>query len=154
GAGGGGPGGGSRGPRPHRRLRPRPRAIAQEAFMPVTPTYPGIYIEELASGAHSVTAAPTSITVFVGYTHPFKTAAFDEAVELFSFTDYENAFGGLFRSGLVQNHVAYAVNDFFLNGGSHAYVVGLQAEYLDSSGTSLGLVDPATAQIGNIVFTA
>jgi uncharacterized protein len=122
--------------------------------MPVTTSYPGIYIEELPSSAHSVTAAPTSIAVFVGYTHPFKTAAFDEAIELFSFTDYENAFGGLYRSGLVQNHVAYAVNDFFLNGGSHAWVVGLQAEYLDSGGTSLGVVDAATAQIGNIVFTA
>src|SRR6266550_1908682 len=122
--------------------------------MPVTTSYPGIYIEELPSSAHSITTSPTSIAVFVGYTHPFKTAAFNGAVEVFGFTDYENAFGGLYRSGLVQNHVAYAVNDFFLNGGSHAYVVGLQAEYLDSGGTSLGTVDPATAQIGNIVFTA
>lgn len=122
--------------------------------MPVTPTYPGIYIEELPSTAHSVTASPTSIAVFVGYTHPFKTQSFGEAVELFGFAEYETAFGGLYRSGVVQSHVAYAVNDFFLNGGSHAWVVGLEAEYLDSGGSSLGLVEPATAQIGNIVFTA
>src|SRR5437016_4792839 len=28
--------------------------------MPITPTYPGIYIEELPSSAHTITAAPTS----------------------------------------------------------------------------------------------
>jgi phage tail sheath protein FI len=122
--------------------------------MPVTTSYPGIYIEELPSNAHSVTAAPTSIAVFVGYTHPFKTETFGQPVELFSFTDYENDFGGLYASGDVQNHVAYAVNQFFLNGGSHAYVVGLKAEYLDSGGSALGDIEPATAQIGNIVFSA
>ena len=41
--------------------------------MPVTPTYPGVYIEELPSSTHTITAAPTSVTVFIGYTHPFKT---------------------------------------------------------------------------------
>ena len=32
--------------------------------MAITPTYPGIYIQELPSGAHTIVAAPTSITVF------------------------------------------------------------------------------------------
>jgi uncharacterized protein len=50
--------------------------------MPVTPTYPGIYIQELPSSARTITAAPTSITVFVGYTHPFKTKNYDKAVNL------------------------------------------------------------------------
>ena len=53
--------------------------------MPVTPTYPGIYIEEILSNSHTITAAPTSVTVFVGYTHPFKTRPqhYGEAVEIF-----------------------------------------------------------------------
>ena len=95
--------------------------------MPVTPTYPGIYIEELPSSSRTITAAPTSIAVFVGYTHPFKTKStnFKKAVQIFNFTDYENEFGGLYRSGLVTADVADAVNQFFLNGGSVAYVVGL-----------------------------
>ena len=65
--------------------------------MPVTPTYPGIYIEEILSNAHTITAAPTSVTVFVGYTHPFKTLPqnYGAAIEIFSFTDYEREFGGL-----------------------------------------------------------
>ena len=41
--------------------------------MPITPTYPGVYIEELPSTSHTILAAPTSITAFVGYTHPLKT---------------------------------------------------------------------------------
>jgi len=120
--------------------------------MPVTTSYPGIYIEELPSNAHTITAAPTSITVFVGYTHPFKTQAFNTAVELFSFTEYETNFGGLYSSNEVSNHVAYAVNEFFLNGGSHAYVVGLQPKYNGAAGSPP--VAAATATIAGIEFTA
>jgi phage tail sheath protein FI len=96
--------------------------------MPVNPTYPGIYIEELPSSSRTITAAPTSITVFVGYTHPFKTKRtnFNKAVQIFNFTDYENEFGGHYTSGLISANVAHAVNQFFLNGGSVAYVVGLE----------------------------
>src|SRR5437870_4026658 len=93
--------------------------------MPVTPSYPGLYIEELPLSAHSIAAAPTSITVIVGYTHPFKTKRFNEAVRLFSFTEYEREFGGMFASGLIEAHVPHAANQFFLNGGSDLYVVGL-----------------------------
>jgi uncharacterized protein len=41
--------------------------------MPVTVSYPGIYILELPSSTHTITAAPTNIAVFIGYTHPLKT---------------------------------------------------------------------------------
>ena len=66
--------------------------------MPVTPSFPGLYIEELPLSAHSISPAPTSITVIVGFTHPLKTKRFGEAVQLFSFTEYEREFGGLFRT--------------------------------------------------------
>ena len=98
--------------------------------MPLSYSYPGIYIQELPLSTHTITPAPTSITAFVGYTHPWKTAAFNTAVQLFSFTDYETYFGGLYTSGLVDSDVAQAVYAFFLNGGNNAYVVGLQPEAL------------------------
>ena len=124
--------------------------------MPITPTYPGIYIEELQSNAHTITGAPTSITVFVGYTHPFKTnsANWGKAVEIFSFTDYERQFGGLYTSGVLEAHVAYAVNQFFLNGGSNAYVVALQPSYYDALGNNQGLVQASSVQVGPVTFTA
>lgn len=36
--------------------------------MPVLTTYPGVYIEEISSGVHTITGVATSITAFVGYT--------------------------------------------------------------------------------------
>jgi len=98
--------------------------------MSLSYSYPGIYIQELPLSTHTITPAPTSITAFVGYTHPWKTANFNTAVQLFSFTDYETYFGGLYTSGLVGSHVAQAVYAFFLNGGNNAYVVGLRSEAL------------------------
>src|SRR5579871_6476306 len=99
--------------------------------MPVTPTYPGIYIEELPNSTHTITAAATSIAVFVGYTHPFKTlpANWGKPIELFSFADYQRQFGGFFTSDFLPDNVALAVNQFFLNGGTDAFVIGLQASY-------------------------
>lgn len=105
--------------------------------MPLSYSYPGIYIQELPLSTHTITPAPTSITAFVGYTHPWKTSAFNTAIQLFSFTDYETYFGGLYTSGLVNSDVAQAVYAFFLNGGNNAYVVGLQPEALVGS-TSQG----------------
>lgn len=123
--------------------------------MAITPTYPGIYIEELPSSTHTITAAATSITVFVGYTHPFKTnpANWGKAVEIFSFADYEREFGGLYTSGVIESHVAYAVNQFFLNGGSDAYVVALQPNYYDTTGANQGLVMPATLPLSAVTLT-
>jgi phage tail sheath protein FI len=34
--------------------------------MPVSPTYPGVYLEEVPSGSRTVTGASTSVTAFVG----------------------------------------------------------------------------------------
>ena len=118
--------------------------------MPVTTSYPGLYLEELPSNAHSITAAPTSITVFVGYTHPFKTRHFNNAVQLFSFTDYEREFGGLYVSRYVDSYVAHALNQFFLNGGSNAYVVGLQPQF--QSGPQRDVLPPTLTR-GGVVLT-
>src|ERR1035441_6283631 len=98
--------------------------------MPLSYSYPGIYIQVLPLSTHTITPAPTSIAAFVGYTHPWKTTVFNTAIQLFSFSDYETYFGGLYTSGLVDSDVAQAVYAFFLNGGSNAYVVGLQPEAL------------------------
>jgi hypothetical protein len=104
--------------------------------MPVTTSYPGVYIQELPSVTHSVAPAPTSIAAFIGYTHPFLTpeANFLKAIQLFSFADYQNSFGGLFSSPWLPDHVGQAVYQFFLNGGATCYVVGLQATEFLSGG--------------------
>jgi uncharacterized protein len=123
--------------------------------MAITTSYPGLYIQELPSNSHTITASPTSVTVFVGYTHPFKTdpTLWGVATEIFSFTDYERNFGGLYTSGVVESHVAYAVNQFFLNGGSDAFVVALPSSYYDSTGNKKADVLPPTVTVGPVTFT-
>ena len=128
--------------------------------MTVTTSYPGIYIQELPSLVHTITPSPTSIAVFVGYTHPFRTREFLTAVQLFSFADYQAKFGGFFSSPWQPDYVGQAVYQFFLNGGPTCYVVGLQAqEYYAYSGsppqlTPQGQVVPAGVSVGGIIFTA
>jgi uncharacterized protein len=135
--------------------------------MPVTTSYPGVYIQELPSLVHTITPAPTSIAAFVGYTNPFAPqATFNQAIQLFSFADYQKNFGGFFYSPWQPDYVGQAVYQFFLNGGQTCYVVAIQAQdYYVESGGELSLpsqgsvaVTAATATVecggGNLNFTA
>ncbi|WNG35777.1 phage tail sheath family protein [Archangium violaceum] len=122
--------------------------------MPVTTSYPGIYIEELPSTSRTIAAAPTSNTVFIGYSHPYKTKSqhWNKAVQIFSFAEYEREFGGLFRSAHLFSDLPYAVQNFFLNGGSVAFIVALDPDLPEASVdfgpvrfTALEPVDDVTA---------
>jgi phage tail sheath protein FI len=84
--------------------------------MPVLTTYPGVYIEEISSGVHTITGVATSITAFIGYT---QRGLDHRATQIFSFADFERTFGGL----AADSELSYAVQQFFANGGSNAYVV-------------------------------
>ena len=84
--------------------------------MPIAPTYPGVYIEELPSAVRTIVAVPSSIAAFVGYT----ARGLDQRpTRIQSFADFERGFGGLDRD----SELSYAVQQFFLNGGGDAYVV-------------------------------
>jgi phage tail sheath protein FI len=60
--------------------------------MPISPTYPGVYIEELPSAVRTITGVPTSVAAFVG-TAP--RGAVDRPVHITSWADYQREFGGL-----------------------------------------------------------
>ena len=133
--------------------------------MSVAPSYPGLYIQELPSSSHAIVPAPTSIAVFIGYSHPYKTKNFAVAQQLFSFSDYETYFGGLFTSGLTDASLPRAVYQFFLNGGSNAYVVGLQPGLFKADGSIAARLGPGgsapasstvatTGGANGLVFTA
>src|SRR5260370_14945009 len=81
-------------------------------------TYPGVYIEELPSGVHTITGVATSIAAFVGWAPEGPT---DRATLVQSFSDFANQFGGLDN----RSNLGYAVNQFFGNGGQQAYIVRL-----------------------------
>jgi phage tail sheath protein FI len=118
--------------------------------MPVTPTYPGLYIEEILSNSHTINAAPTSVTVFIGYTHPFKTRPqhFGHAIQIFSFSDYEREFGGMFDVDWLADDVGKAVFQFFGNGGAVAWVVPLLAQFHDLGGGPTVDISPPTLTLG------
>src|SRR6516162_6779977 len=84
--------------------------------MPTTPTYPGVYIQELPSAVHPITGVATSIGAFVGYT---ARGIDNRAQQIFSFSDYERLYGGLASN----SELSYAVQQFFNNGGTQAWVV-------------------------------
>ncbi|MHC1767298.1 MAG: phage tail sheath family protein [Verrucomicrobiia bacterium] len=84
--------------------------------MPTLTTYPGVYIEEVASGVRTITGVATSITAFVGRAWRGPT---DVATTINSFGDFERIFGGLW----IESALGFAVRDFFLNGGAQAIIV-------------------------------
>lgn len=86
--------------------------------MPTTPTYPGVYIEEVPSGVRTITGVATSITAFIGRALRGPTA---QPITINSHADFERIFGGLW----TESTLGYAVRDFYLNGGSQAIIVRL-----------------------------
>ena len=84
--------------------------------MPATLTYPGVYVEEIPSGVHTITGVATSITAFIGQAD---RGPIDEAFVINSFGDFERNFGGLSLSSTM----SFAVRDFYLNGGTKAVIV-------------------------------
>jgi len=111
--------------------------------MPVTPTFPGVYIEEVPSGVRTITGVATSITAFIGRA---LRGPVDDPITINSFGDFERTFGGLW----VDSALGYAVRDFYLNGGTRAIIVRLYRDpaagnthaTLDANGLTMTAVSP------------
>lgn len=111
--------------------------------MPVTLSYPGVYIEEIPSGVRTITGVATSIAAFIGRARSGPT---NEPVTINGFGDFERIFGGVW----AESSLGPAVLDFFQNGGGQAIVVRLYHETaekpataeLDAKGLSLVAVSP------------
>src|SRR5678815_3738868 len=86
--------------------------------MPVPTSYPGVYIEEIPSGVRTITGVATSTAAFIGRA---EKGPVNVATEINSFGDYERIFGGF----QMYTPMAFAVRDFYLNGGSKAIIVRL-----------------------------
>jgi|DewCreStandDraft_5_1066085.scaffolds.fasta_scaffold00317_32 phage tail sheath protein FI len=88
--------------------------------MPATYTFPGVYIEEIPSGVRAITGVSTSDTAFVDF---FLRGPMNQPVRITGLADFERVFGGLDR----RSEASYAIQQFFLNGGSVAWVVRVAA---------------------------
>jgi phage tail sheath protein FI len=86
--------------------------------MPITPTYPGVYIEEISSGVRTITGVATSITAFIGRA---RRGPVNDSTRVQNFGDFERAFGSLW----AKSTMSYAVRQYFQNGGADAIIIRL-----------------------------
>jgi phage tail sheath protein FI len=86
--------------------------------MPIQPTYPGVYIQEVSSGVRTITGVSTSIAAFFGRT---LKGPINKAVRCLSYSDFLREFGG----GHALSDIGSSVKQFFDNGGTDCYVTRL-----------------------------
>ena len=114
--------------------------------MPVSPTYPGVYVEEIPSGVRTIVGVSTSTTAFVGRARkgPVRAvpAVKDDGVPtvIHSFAEFERIFGGLWAA----SPMTFAVQQYFANGGATAVIVRAFNGNLAASSAKWVIVGSAT----------
>jgi hypothetical protein len=83
--------------------------------MPIQPTYPGVYVQEVPSGVRTIMGVSTSIAMFIGRA---KWGPDNEPFQCLNYSDFDRAF----TSDNSMGDLARAVRLFFLNGGTRCYV--------------------------------
>ncbi|MCP4308631.1 MAG: phage tail sheath family protein [bacterium] len=106
--------------------------------------HPGVYIEEIPSGARPIEGVGTSTAIIIGYAvkGPVGTPEL-----LFNFGQYADQFGGINnRHGLTPavDYMGHTVQAFFDNGGSKAFIVRLAPGAGQSSAKLVIPLDTAT----------
>jgi len=84
--------------------------------MPINPTYPGVYVEEIPSGVHNIVGVSTASTAFVDF---FSQGPMSTPTLVNNFTEFQTTFGGLDE----RSEASYGIMQYFLNGGQTAWVV-------------------------------
>jgi uncharacterized protein len=86
------------------------------------PQTPGVYVEEVPSGARPIQAVGTRTAGFVGAAPNLKTPM-NQAVPINNWTEFRNQFFSPDDANEKWTYLAHGVYGFFLNGGSRCYVV-------------------------------
>ncbi len=87
---------------------------------------PGVYVEEVHLGAHSIAGVPTSTAAFIGPALSGPVGAASEVIT--SYTQFQQVYGDATQISFttpptqVRNYLALAVRAFFDNGGHRLYV--------------------------------
>ncbi|MBO1420355.1 phage tail sheath family protein, partial [Streptomyces sp. FH025] len=115
------------------------------------PSYltPGVYVEEVQSGARPIEGVGTAVAAFVGFA---ETGPFHEPTLVTNWDQYVQRFGG-FTEG---TYLAHAVYGFFANGGGSAYVVrvGDPARRAAAGASAPAVGAPAPVAIAGFLFSA
>lgn len=84
--------------------------------MPVATSYPGVYVQEVSSGVHTITGVGTSIGMFIGRAiggemfKPVQCLSYEDVVRNFSADD-------------GHSELIHSLRMFFTNGGTNCYVM-------------------------------
>ena len=84
--------------------------------MAITPTYPGVYVEEVPSGVRTIVGVGTSTALFIGRT---KTGQLMKPQLCLSATDFVRKFS----NDTTYGELPRAVNLFYANGGTTAWIM-------------------------------
>ncbi|MER6106069.1 phage tail sheath family protein [Streptomyces sp. NPDC001832] len=112
------------------------------------PSYltPGVYVEEVQSGARPIEGVGTAVAAFVGFA---ETGPFHRPTLVTSWDQYVQTFGTFTRD----TYLTLAVHGYFANGGGAAYIVRIGGPAQDSPPGSAPEADPSVA-IGGFLVSA
>lgn len=103
---------------------------------------PGVYVEEVDRGPKSIEGVSTSTAAFLGQTERGPTTPRFVS----SFADFKRTYGGFaqYADGkpLAGTYLAYAVDGFFTNGGSRAYIGRIEADETPTATAQLRAAEP------------
>jgi uncharacterized protein len=109
-----------------------------------TLTYPGVYIEEVPSGARPIEAVSTSTAAFVGLAEMGP----DEATRVTSWTEFQRSYGYFIADGFL----AHSVFQFFNNGGRQCYIV--RVTRADAAVADVTVNNRLAAPVAGLTFSA
>ncbi|MFJ6378653.1 phage tail sheath family protein [Kitasatospora sp. NPDC092039] len=113
------------------------------------PSYltPGVYVEEVQSGARPIEGVGTAVAAFVGCA---ATGPFHEPTLVTNWDQYVQRFGS-FTEG---SYLAHSVYGFFANGGGSAYVVRVGDPARRPPGGAPAVTAAPPVEIAGFLFTA
>ncbi|MBQ3077056.1 MAG: phage tail sheath subtilisin-like domain-containing protein [Clostridia bacterium] len=110
--------------------------------------HPGVYVEEYDSGAVPMQGVSTSTAGFIGLAERGPVVGQPQLVT--SFADYKRIYGGYLSEAKYGNgrYLPYAVEQFFLNGGSRAYIMRVAADGAKCAEATSGVLKITAANAG------
>jgi hypothetical protein len=97
---------------------------------------PRVSVEVSMSGAHEISGVDTSATAFIG---PAREGPTGEAASVFSFDEYARVYG----ERDPDSELAFAVSQYFSNGGGRAWIVRAPEDGESPGGLALGTFEAA-----------
>lgn len=85
---------------------------------------PGVYVQEVPSGAHAIAQVETAVPVFIGYSQKAiynRKNAQNQAIEIESFAAYQKIYGGASAGYFLSESVQL----FFANGGKRCLIISV-----------------------------